>query len=681
MNFVYPSFLWALLALAIPIIIHLFNFRKFKKVAFSNVAFLKEIKQETVSRSKVRHWLVLLSRCLLITFMVLAFARPYIPVSDKLASDKEKIVSIYIDNSFSMEAVTEQGSLIQQAMDAAQNAVEAYGPNTLFQILTNDFDGRHQRLISKGEFISLLAELKIGPKTRSLQDVVSRQEDLILSNKDRKGEIYLISDFQKPLGAIENLKADSSISLNFIPLVAPDRANVTIDSVWFDDPIRQSDMPEKLIVKISNTGEEALNQFPIIFKLEGVQKALGNVNLAPGESVMDTLVFTPGAPGFYKASVEINDFPITYDDTYNLSIEVTSSIKVMTIDEKQSNIYLERLFGGDDFFDYSPQLLGSIDYGEIESQQVIILSGVNSISSGLKNSLANFVKQGGSLVVFPSIFQDKTSLNEFLNSLKVDEYLELVVADDRVNRLNKNHNLFDGVFESKAVDGRVDLPSVNTFFKLSQKIRSSKSSLMTLGKGDEFLSVYTIEDGFVYLFSSSLDGKSTNLPKHALFVPILYRIGLMSLKSPPVAYTIGESVLMKKGVRVRNDEIVKLKKENIEIIPELSTFGGLTQLITQEPNIEPGIYSVELGVENLGYVAFNYSRTESGNEFVSNSELADYSSKNNAKVYDGNGKGLNEKIKDRGLGKSLWKLCIILALVFATIEILLLRLTKPILTK
>ena len=681
MNFVYPSFLWALLALAIPIIIHLFNFRKFKKVAFSNVAFLREIKQETTSRSKVRHWLVLLSRCLLIIFMVLAFARPYIPVANNEGSSKEKIVSIYIDNSFSMEAVTDQGSLIQQAMDAAQNAVEAFGPNTLFQLITNDFEGRHQRLISKGEFVSLLAELKIGPKSRRLQEVVSRQADLILENKDRKGEIFLISDFQKPLGSIADLRCDSSISLNFIPLIAPSRPNVVVDSVWFDDPIRQANLPEKLIVRITNNGKETLNQFPITFKLGGSQKALGNVDLDPGESVNDTLVFTPGSPGNYTGVIQINDFPITYDDNFHLAFEVTQSIKVMTIDEKQTNPFLERLFGGDDFFDYSKQLLGSLDYGAIESQQVVILSGVNQVSSGLSNALQKFVNEGGSLVVLPTESKDKKSLNEFLATLQTDEFLELVEAEDRVNKLNKNHALFDGVFENKRIDGRVDLPSVKSFFKLTNKVRSTKSTLMTLSKGDGFLTAYSKDDGLVYLLSSPLDGKASNFPKHALYVPVFYRIGLLSLKSTPAAYTIGESINLKKGITVRTDEIIKLKRENVEIIPELSNLKGVTQLFTKEPNIEPGIYSVNLGQENLGNVAFNYSRAESGNEFVNSEEFAEFVSKNNAKVYEGNGVGLNEKIKDRGLGKSLWKLCIILALVFAAVEIFLLRLTKPILTK
>src|SRR3954466_8318477 len=83
MHFIYPGFLFALFTLSIPVIVHLFNFRRFKKIYFTNVRFLREIKQDTQSKSRLRHLLILISRILAVTFLVLAFAQPYIPVSSK----------------------------------------------------------------------------------------------------------------------------------------------------------------------------------------------------------------------------------------------------------------------------------------------------------------------------------------------------------------------------------------------------------------------------------------------------------------------------------------------------------------------------------------------------------------------------------------------------------------------
>ena len=115
MSFTYPAFLFALSAIAIPIIIHLFNFRKFKTVYFSNVRFLKEVKQETQAKSKLKHLLVLASRILAITFLVLAFSQPFIPAENNKIPVGDKTVSIFIDNSFSMDAINKNGTLLDEA--------------------------------------------------------------------------------------------------------------------------------------------------------------------------------------------------------------------------------------------------------------------------------------------------------------------------------------------------------------------------------------------------------------------------------------------------------------------------------------------------------------------------------------------------------------------------------------
>ncbi len=161
MNFLYPGFLFALLTVAIPVIIHLFNFRKFKKVYFSNVAFLKEVKEQNSSREKVKNLLILLCRILAIVFLVLAFARPFLPSGSKIDQNRGNIVSIYIDNSYSMEAVNKEGSLLDEAKRKAKEIVKAFQINDRFQLLTNDFEGKHQRLLNGDELLQAVDEVKI----------------------------------------------------------------------------------------------------------------------------------------------------------------------------------------------------------------------------------------------------------------------------------------------------------------------------------------------------------------------------------------------------------------------------------------------------------------------------------------------------------------------------------------
>src|SRR5215204_2104474 len=119
-QFLSPTLLYALLLIAIPIIIHLFNFRRFKKVFFTNVRFLKELKQETTSKSKLKHLLVLAARILAVAFLVFAFARPIIPSGQKKQNGSTDAVSVYVDNSFTMQAIRTDGTLLEVACRKAK---------------------------------------------------------------------------------------------------------------------------------------------------------------------------------------------------------------------------------------------------------------------------------------------------------------------------------------------------------------------------------------------------------------------------------------------------------------------------------------------------------------------------------------------------------------------------------
>src|SRR4051812_24822362 len=114
MHFLYPAFLFALLSLAIPVLIHLFNFRRYQKVYFSNVQFLKEIQEQQSSRKNLKERLILATRMLALAFLVLAFAKPYIPGNNAANAGKQHIVSIFVDNSYSMQTINREGTLLDE---------------------------------------------------------------------------------------------------------------------------------------------------------------------------------------------------------------------------------------------------------------------------------------------------------------------------------------------------------------------------------------------------------------------------------------------------------------------------------------------------------------------------------------------------------------------------------------
>src|SRR3984885_13075026 len=211
MHFLYPAFLFALLSLAIPILIHLFNFRRYQKVYFSNVQFLKEIREQQSSRRNLKERLILASRLLALFFLVMAFTRPFIPGPHAANAAGQKAISIFVDNSYSMQTLNREGSLLDEAKRRAKEIVLAYNINDRFQVLTQDFEGKHQRLLSRDEFNDAVDAIKISPQSRSLQQIITRQQSLLDMHKAGGRSAFIISDFQKNMSDNQPVKADTGI--------------------------------------------------------------------------------------------------------------------------------------------------------------------------------------------------------------------------------------------------------------------------------------------------------------------------------------------------------------------------------------------------------------------------------------------------------------------------------------
>ncbi len=214
MHFLYPNFLYALLLVAIPIIIHLFNFRRYKKIVFSDIRFLKQLTEQNKKQQSIKNWLILIARILLISFLVLAFAQPYIPNKETTFKGGKYWVSIYVDNSFSMEAMGKEGSLLDQAKKKAAQIANSYKASDQFQLLTNDFEGKHQRLVNQQDFLQMLEEVTLSSAHKNIIQIKARQNALNEQAGFGSGLFYWVSDFQKNMDVAKWVN-DSLSNINF----------------------------------------------------------------------------------------------------------------------------------------------------------------------------------------------------------------------------------------------------------------------------------------------------------------------------------------------------------------------------------------------------------------------------------------------------------------------------------
>jgi hypothetical protein len=687
MKFVNPYFLFAFAALAIPIIIHLFNFRKFRRVYFTNVRFLREVQLETQSKSKLKHLLVLACRLLALSFLVLAFAQPFLPKENVNQRAGQKLVSIWIDNSFSMDAVNKSGTLLDEARKNAREIALAYTPADRFQLLTNDFEGRHQRLVSRDEFLQLLDEVKPSPAVRQLSEVVTRQQDVLMgvagiSSGNR--QTFLISDFQKSISDVPRVKADTSMRVRLLPVVAQNRNNVYVDSVWFDSPVRRAGQTEQLHVRLRSRSTQDMENVPMRLYINGEARTPSSFSIAANSTKDTVIAFTMRETGLQQGLIEINDYPVTFDDRFWFSFDVAARLPVLAINntpeaselQSEGAAFLNTLFGSDSSFIYTAANEKQLDYGSLQSQRFILLNSLNTISTGLAVELKRFVDNGGSLFAFPGADADLQSWNQFLTSIGANTLGGKDTVRTAVDRINYAHPLYQGVFTR--TDQYIDLPVVNDHYRIGNAVRTTQTELLRLRTGEVFCAASASGAGSVYLCAVPLSSAWSNFPRHAVFVPTLYQAALFSQARRPLFYTIGSNAVIDLGdVKVSGDQVFHLteKSRNFDIIPSHSVFQGRTRL-DLPPLRESGNYLVMQGATQLTGAAFNFNRLESdmqpaGEELLAESIAA--AGLTHFSLLKDEGKGLTQTLTERDYGIRLWKTCIWLALAFLLAEVLLLR--------
>jgi hypothetical protein len=674
MKFVYPEFLYALFAIAIPIIIHLFNFRKFKKIYFSNVDFLKEVQQETQAKSKLKHLLILLSRIFVIAFLVVAFAQPFIPSSNNDVANQNNIVGIYIDNSFSMESKGENGSLLNEAKSKAIDLVNSYRATDKFILITNNFKTGDQRILSNEEVIDQIEAIAVSTSSRNLSTIYSRNRDPLNSSEINNKSFYIFSDFQKSTTDIKGIKADSLINCYLIPIKATEISNLYIDSCWFESPTHLINQNEALNIRIKNKSENDLENIPVKLYINNQNVVPASFSVKANDETVITLNYRNKKNGVQQGKVELRDSPVTMDDAFYFSYTISENITILGVGNNEPA--LNSIYNIDSLFNYSNFDVKKLDYSIIKSSNLVVLHNLEQINSGLSNAIKSFIDNGGSLLIFPSNKINTDNYKEFLSLLNVNYYTSIDTSENKVREINLTHPIYNNVFDG-APKGNLNLPIVSSYFQLSKGTTAYKNNILTFKNGAPFLSEYKIGKGTVYLSTVSLDRGSSNFTNHALFVPTLYNIALLSQTNHPLFHIIGSNSTIDVNRTSTKENVYHIKSNTIDIIPKVRTTNTNTTVFVNSDIETADNYFLENKESKIG-LAYNYNRSESDLSYLTSAEIdeAIKLSGINAKYIDVTNGTIQAALSDLNIGKKYWKYCIILALLFLAIEIVLIKIFK-----
>lgn len=674
MSFAYPEFLFALAAISVPVIIHLFNFRRFKKIYFSDIRFLKDVEIETKSRNQLKNLLILLSRILAITFLVMAFARPVIPTGSKPTSASNAVV-IYIDNSFSMNAEGENGNLLEEAKAKAIEIGSAYSNGAQLRLLTNDFAPHHYRDLSFEEFKNEVTAVQPSAAVKSIDDVISRTAGMF--GPTNGTGLYYISDFQRTTSLSKSNVSDSLLSIYAVPIQSEIESNIYIDSCWFESPSRLPMQPDELLVRVRNAGSKSVENLSIKLTLNGVQRSVGTTNLNPSSYEDVKLSFTNPQEGFQFAQISIQDYPITYDDNYYLSYNLASSISILNVKGETAAGNISKLFDSQSSFTLTEVPGKGLDYSALGSTDLLVLNEVSTFSSGMVQEVMKFTQNGGTVLFIPSEQADLNSSNELLLAVGAETLSNPDSTKLKVEGVNLQSELFKNVFTQW--EDRIDLPAVSKHYTTTSRTTANSERLLTLANGNPLLTSYSFGKGKCYVITSPLHDAWTNFQRHALFVPTLYNIALNSTNSGTSAETLGSDNLIAVDPKMSDGEILQMSKtnESVSFVSERVARAEGNGIYVHDQVVSDGHYllRVESG-DTIQAVSFNYNRTESDMDFLSGDEFVSAANSmgiENIQLLDGSTESLSTQVQELHNGKQLWRLFLILALICLLAETILIR--------
>ena len=631
MQFEKPELLWGLLALVIPVIIHLFRLRRFQKTPFTNVRVLQKLLAESRKSSELKKWLLLISRLGLITALVLAFAGPF-KASDSGGQERE--IVLYLDNSFSMQAPQEDATLLENAVQGLlQNSPETQQ----FHILTNNgsFPG-----VSPKQVQQTLLNLKYTISSPGYSDIYLKAWALFSDNSNALKELWLISDFQE-LKVPEAAGGDSLLIRAVV--TRPDRRyNISLDSAFV---LNQN--PEGLELQVNIRMDDSLQKKPV--SLFNGDTLIAKASPEISSDGRAGVVFSLPPDKMIDGTLSVLDDGLKYDNKLFFNLSKDPIIRVLSLGPGPVD-FLERIYTPDEF-EFLSLSQRELDFNLMERQHLILLNEIQDISPSLGRLILDYTRDGGSLVIIPAKDMNIGSFNQILAQLGTFRFGDRLDTEVRITGVNTEHPLFRDVFEKQVAD--FDFPVLQSYFPL----RNSPTSILEFQNGEAFLSGRER----TYVFTAPLNKEETNFSASPLIVPTFYRIAKESLSPAPLYFEIGRQNTLDLEAKARQDGVMELRSESYSFIPRQQQFAQKTRLSFLEQPESDGIYTIEYNGNPLRDISFNFPRNESATTYPDLQFPERVASFQNIE-------GLLAQYQNETNIRSLWKWFVILALLFVLAE-------------
>ncbi len=705
MTFLNPLILFGLIAAAIPLIIHLFNFRRPRKVDFSSLAFLKELQQTTMQRVQIKQWLLLLLRTLALASLILAFARPTLTsnVAATFGGRANSSVAVILDNSLSMTLRDGNGEYLAQARELADAVIQQMEPGDEVFVLSSEGEtaAGTAPFNSRGSAQEAVADIEAMPATSSTVRSLMKGSDLLSRASNLNREIYFFSDFQRST-LLDSVGAELPGSARVVLVPVGDRrfANVAVTGVRVLSRIIEVSQPVRIEATLVNYGQERIEDYLAGLFLEGERVAQGTADLEPGAPATVVFTVTPQRRGWLSGLVQTEDDAFPYDNERFFTLNVPEQRRLLVVrGEEQRTDYVElalspKLTGGRVALEVETVPESALASKNLGAYDAVVLVGPRSLSSGEVASLARYVEEGGGLLFFPGPAAQAEDYNALFAGLGAGRFsgfsgnLGSGAATASFDRVDLEHPLFEGVFGGTGQPGSdLNVERPDLYYAMNYTPGSgTEQTLIQMSNGFPFLQEIRHGQGSAFVLAVAPDARWSDFPVRGLFIPLLYRSIYYLSSTESVA---GEQFLVGKPAELRVTGVSESQTLRLvspggeEITPEQrGLFGAI--LMTFGADIRtPGVYDVRAGDRLVRRVAFNMDQRESNLQTYSGQEaqaaLAEATDAD-VRVMDAGRDGaarIMQEIKESRSGVELWNVFLLLALIFLAAEMVVARQWRP----
>ncbi len=696
MIFLNPAVLFGLLAASIPVLIHLLNLRKLKRIEFSTLAFLKELQKNKIRKIKLKQWLLLALRMLIILFLVTAFARPTlkgIAIGGTTSAAKTTAVFI-LDNTPSMSVVDSKGSYLNQAKAVVKQLLgQLQEGDDAVLILVSDHSGREVKTTTNlADFQKQVDAVKISDESGYLNDAIVKAAKVLSQSQNFNKEIYLLSDFQQGRlaapGSISNLGQllSDKVRLYAFNFSGKEVFNLGIDQLRLNTQIFEKDKPVNFAATVTNYSSQPVSNLVVSLFVNGERSAQQSIKLNPGESKIADLDAAVKSSGYIGAFAEIEDDEILQDNRRYTNFFIPKEIPVVVFSDDPSdsrfvNIALAaaNLSGNqsesESVLKITQKSLNQISSLDLSQFDVVIIIGTGSGNSNLSglDRLKTYVDNGGSILLMPGGNSTLQSFQQFANGLNIPSPTGISgkinsTSGIRFDKVDFNHPVFKDIFSSSNKKN-IESPDIYYHFKINPEGKGG--SIISLADGSSFMTEYKIGKGKIFCFNTAPVLSWSNFPLKGIFAPLMNKsIFYLASKNESISETVaGEPVL----INLRNNaspQIKIVRPDKTEDFINLQNEPSSNYYEYKKTELA-GNYLVYSGSKLIDEFSVNLDPQESVVKYISTAEFEDYLKKINFK-----GKFINvEKNEDPAkvvmqsrFGSELWRYFLVIAILLALVE-------------